>query len=626
MSKRIVAVFVVAVLVAAMVPAKMGGKADAADTTKVKQVIDALGIMNTDDKSSNNKVTRAQFSQMMVNMSSNRNKVSKTVKVSLFKDVSKKYWAAPYIQIAVKEQWMTAYLNGSFKPNNSITLQEAVNAVVKILGYSDSDFTGNKNGAKLSLYYSKGLDKNINKAKGQVLSKEDCIHLFYNTLIATTKEGVVYATVLGYAIDANGDVDYLSVVNKEMEGPIIAGLNWETQLPFSLDKATYYRNSVSVSKDFIELYDVLYYNKNMKKVWAYSDKISGTVEQILPDKLSPNSIIIAGNTLTLGTQDIAYQFSTMGSVKEGQIVTVLLGKDGTVAGVLTEDQYNATINGSIVDIGKRLTNLKASDAKLCDYVTVVDSAGRLYTVEFINIANIKYLKGTIVKITFSNGKAEVAYNYQRFQDPIQGTVNNLGTAMGNYKLSDDIKIIDVQGSQYKSIYASRLDGIQLFASDILYYNLNKNNEIDKMILKNVTGDIDSFGILKSIDYIDKGFGVDIVYTYTVGTETKVYTSSDYNTLLVGPVKISYDGVEVKEFSSLMSASVSEIKGMKLNTSYGTLTLSDNVAVYYLEDSTYNMTKLNKVSDLKKYTLTAYYDKTAIRGGRVRVIIARANNR
>jgi hypothetical protein len=54
-------------------------------------------------------------------------------------------------------------------------------------------------------------------------------------------------------------------------------------------------------------------------------------------------------------------------------------------------------------------------------------------------------------------------------------------------------------------------------------------------------------------------------------------------------------------------------------------LSDIVQVYFYDGINYTQATLNQVSDLTRYKLTAYYDKTTALGGRVRVIIAQKTN-
>ena len=205
-----------------------GNQVYAADRTA--QVIKAIGIMNTDKGNTDNEtdiITRGRFAQMLVNMSTIKDDVTSECNVSLFKDVKRTYWAAGYIQTAITQGWMFGYLNGSFKPSRGITLQEAVYAVIKLLGYSDSDFNGNKVNVIMKLYKTKGLNSNITKSKADYLTAKDCIYLFYNTLNATTKDGKVYASVLGYTLNSSQEIDYLSLLNTGISGPVIVDDNWK---------------------------------------------------------------------------------------------------------------------------------------------------------------------------------------------------------------------------------------------------------------------------------------------------------------------------------------------------------------------------------------------------------------
>ncbi len=626
MLKKILSLLMAVVLVTASTTTIV--KAQEVNTNRASQVITALGIMKTDDeKTTKNKteVTRAQFAQMLVNMSSYKNMVGNDTNITLFKDVSKKHWAASYIKVAISEQWMSGYLNGKFMPSQAITLQESVNAIVKLLGYTNSDFSGNKNAAKMSLYYSKDLDKNISKTKGQKITKTDCMNLLYNTLVATNKGGVVYGTTLGYALDANGDIDYLNLVNKKMKGPIIADDNWATSFPIPVDSATYYRNSAISNKGSIQKYDVLYYSETLKTIWAYSEKVLGTVEKISPDRLNPTEITIAGNKYKIGTQEMSYQFSTLGTVNEGDVVTALIGKDGSVVGVLTEEQYNASINGVVIKSGKKLSDVVKDSADLNNYVVIVDAYGREHTYEFDaimeNYQEKAFPEGGVVNAVYKDGKVSVAETFQRFLDPISGKVDATGSKMGQFTIAKDVKILDVNGSQYSKIYTSRIAGTEIHTSDILYYAFNSNGDIQELILKNYTGDLDSYGILMEFS------GDPVTQTYVIknivnGEEkTSTSTSADLNMQIsTGPVGFSYADNQIDKITKLYGFGVSSISGRNIK-GWDDHLLADQVAVYYVKKSKYYQTKLANVSDLTKYNLTAYYDKSTLQGGRVRVILA-----
>lgn len=354
MRKKIAYLLCIAILIAMGVsPAQTQVTA----ASRASEVIKAIGVMETDKGSTasgTDVITRSMFSQMLVNLSALKNNVSSESSITLFKDVKKTYWAAGYIQTAVSQGWMTGYLDGTFKPTQGIKLQEAVYGVLKLLGYSDSDFSGSKISAIMKLYETKELDTNISKAKTDKLTVDDCINLFYNTLNASNKAGTIYASTLGYTLDSSGNINYLSLINTGVKGPIVVKGDWTSQIPFTVSTASIYKNGTSCSYTDINSYDVIYYSSNFKTIWVYDDRITGTISSINPNYTSPTSVTISGTEYGFADTDVALRFSAMGDVKEGDIVTLLLGKDGTIVDVLAIDEYNVTMVGYVLSTGTHI--------------------------------------------------------------------------------------------------------------------------------------------------------------------------------------------------------------------------------------------------------------------------------
>ena len=53
---------------------------------------------------------------------------------TLYKDVPGSSQWAPYVRIAVQQGWMNGYTDGTFRPDNTVTLEEACTAALKLLG------------------------------------------------------------------------------------------------------------------------------------------------------------------------------------------------------------------------------------------------------------------------------------------------------------------------------------------------------------------------------------------------------------------------------------------------------------------------------------------------------------
>jgi len=592
-----------------------------AETDKAKQVINALGIMNTDQGDNSEgtaRVTRDRFAQMLVNLSLQKGIVSKESNVSLFKDVSKKYWAAGYIQTAITRGWMSGYLNGSFKPNKGITLQEAVKAVAQLLGYTSSDFSGNLIGGQTALYVSKNLNKNIDRSKTSYLSVNDCINLLYNTLNATAKDGRVYAETLGYILNSNGELDYMSLINVGIEGPVIVDDNWKLDIPFSTDAAIYYKNGTRSSYYRINDYDVLYYSDSLKTIWAYDEKVTGTLESVNPNQLSPQSITVSGKDYTLQTSEMSIEFSTLGNVKEGDIITLLLGKDRNVVGVLDIDEYNTTITGVVLEIGEHISD-DSEGFIYTKYIIFVDAAGNEYQQDY-DEAKMYLTEGNLVRVSYEDGKASISKYELQAKTFGNNTFSSDGSRLGDVSLASNVKILDIMNKQYKDVYPARLAGVIVSAS-VIYYELDDNGEIAQLILNNVTGDLYQYGIFT-------GFNVQgdkAAYGYVIDGVKGSLTSNSLSNfdINIGPKGFVFDEKELTGTFGLSEENVISLGKTSVQVKDAKYPLAEEYDVYYLKNGEYIMTTIDKVSDLSKYELIAYYDGAVSLGGRVRIIVAKS---
>ena len=127
-------------------------------------------------------VTRAEFAKMLVNASIYKDKTAAVANASPFKDVSYNHWAAAYIKTAVQQGWLTGYLDGTYRPEQTITLEEAVTGVLKLLGYGTADFSGSYPYGQLALSQSLGLRQGVSASQGETMTREDMmlslIHIY----------------------------------------------------------------------------------------------------------------------------------------------------------------------------------------------------------------------------------------------------------------------------------------------------------------------------------------------------------------------------------------------------------------------------------------------------------------
>lgn len=560
---------------------------------------------------------------MLVNMSTIKDDVTSECNVSLFKDVKRTYWAAGYIQTAITQGWMFGYLNGSFKPSRGITLQEAVYAVIKLLGYSDSDFNGNKVNVIMKLYKTKGLNSNITKSKADYLTAKDCIYLFYNTLNATTKDGKVYASVLGYTLNSSQEIDYLSLLNTGISGPVIVDDNWKNKLPFSITEATMYKYGKQCSYLDIKDYDVIYYSENFKTIWIYDDKVTGTVESINPDYSNPSSVTVAGVNYSFADSEITLRFTAMGDVKEGDVVTLLLGKDGTVVDVLSTDEYNTTITGVVLALGTHLVETEAGKYVNTDYVTFVDASGNKHTQDYDG-DTVSLIEGGLVKLSFVDGAATTTVYTQESRYFGNNTFSNDASTFGDLTLASNIKILDISSGNYISVYPERLAGVTLGTASIYYYELNSDGQLSQLILNDITGDTDSYGIYTGITFTGSNAAN---YNYLIGNKSGSLTANTLPALNyeIGPTQFVFKNNALNKSYALTGIDVTSIGTTTVQNNKMKFPLADNCYVYILLNGEYISTTIDKISDLSKYSVKAYYDKSITAGGRIRVIVAQSIN-
>ena len=623
MKEKLLSGLLAFLLLLGLFPAALASDATVSESTVI-QVVGALGILTGDETGDlrlDDPVTRAEFAKMLVAASTYKDKVSAVANASPFQDVPYTHWAASYIKTAVQAGYLTGYLDGTYRPDQNITLEEAVTGCLKLLGYTNSDFSGSFPYGQLALYASLGLDDNVTASQGSTMTRRNMMYLFYNLLSTENKSGTVHLTTLGYQVDENGEIDYLSLLTSTLKGPYVV-TGTLSDLGISTDGATVYRNGAVSSASAVRQYDVVYYSSGLNTLWVYSNAVTGTCQAISPSTTSPTSVTVAGNTYTLATSEAKLAFSALGSYQVGSSVTLLLGRDNEVVSVLSPGSYSASANlcGVITALGTA-SYTDASGNSYTDYTitfTATDGASYTYTAE----KSSSWEVGNLVQVTVSG--SDVSVKTLSKSSSISGKVNSSGTALGRYTLASDVEILDVSGSTALRIYPSRLAGVTLESSDIRYFAQNSDGEITKLILDDFTGDLYQYGVVLSVsESSGEDMNLSGQYTYDIGGQTYTYnTNGSTLSTSTGPAKFLTEGGSLSSISNLPSVKVESITGSTLTASNGsTYTLSESVAVYEVRNGSYYYSSLGAVNN-GDYTLTAYYDRTDSEGGRIRVILAR----
>ena len=612
-TKRLFSALLAACLTLALVlPASAAG--NAVSLEDAVQAVSALGILpGTEDLSG--AATRAEFIAMAIRATPGGDGVGQAA-TSPYPDVPRSHWASGYVEAAVSRGLVTAFSDGTFRPGREIKLAEGADIALALLGYSREDFSGAYPTGQLSMFRSLKLDRGISAVNAaDTLSRRDAVYLFYNLLSARTREGAPYIQSLGHSLDASGKPDLVSLINGEMEGPVVAQSGWQSSLPFSPSKV--YRNGSPASLSTIQNYDVLYWNASMGTVWAYAKKATGTIQAIAPSGAAPDTVTVAGRTYPIESSTAAYALSDLGQYHLGDTVTLLLGRSGGVAAVADVAASAGERVGVVVEVAKSSYPDGNGGTYAAQTVTLLATDGQTYQYQ----TRGSYRVGSVVRAIVAAQGGEVTLRGLS-NASLTGKVSADGTKIDKYTFAPGAEVLDVGDNRGAVIYPSRLAGLKLDSGKVRWYALNPQGEIEAMILNNVTGDAYQYGVLTRLD--EQGDGMSKFYSYEYDLGGVSYSLPGTTTRFrvnVGPIQIVGDPSNPERMYSLTSTKAGQLAGGQFIAGNQKFTLSDNVLVYEQRDNRYYLSSLNRAEESGK-TLTAWYDKAESEGGRIRVIVVK----
>ena len=576
MKKRILALLLAVCVACSMLilPASASGS-----NTAVQTAVTLGGL--TSDQTANlaAPLTRGALTKLMVAFSAYRESAKTQGSTgTLFSDVGSGSAYAPYVRIAVQQGWISGYTDGSFRPDNAVTLEEACTAVLKLLGYDVTTLSGTFPAAQLNKANELGLRDNLTKAQGEGMTLEDGAVLLYNALTATTAEGKVYASSLGFTVN-NGVVDVSSILLSNVKGPFVAGLG--TQLPFA--PTAVYRNDTVTTDATLNAYDVYYYNETAQTVWIYTRKAAGRITAVAPSANAPTSVTVAGTEYTIASSSVAAQLSALNGGGVGQVVTLLLGMNDEAVSVRTGDAANEVFYGVVQTTSRSLVENSGPDVQQTVAVACTDGVTRSVNVD----KQFNYPAGKLVAITVDeNGESIQSLE----TNSTSGTVNAEGTALDNTALASNVEILDTTSEGLAgAVRPSRLSGVTLSGTDVKYYTTNEKGEIDRLILSDVTGDLWEYaaldGIQAATDYAGSKIDEKI--------NEKVSSSSSTSSSLAGMTTTTEDDDQKAKQTALdvrniMLPSTSDVlyglvDGSIVSTTWNQLTGStDRLASYVLK--------------------------------------------
>ncbi len=618
--KRLTALLISVIMTAAFITAMPSASAVSVSQSAAQQVLGALNIMVGDENGNLNLdgyLTRAQLAKIAVVLNSGNSVVSVS-KTSPFPDVPYTNWAASYIAKTGTLGYMNGYPDGTFKPNANATTEEVAKTLLSVLGYGNSDYGTGYPAVQVNFAEKLGLFDSVTSQVGSSITRRDVMYMVYNMLCAAAKSGKPYINSLGYSLSSSGSgIDVNGLISANSVGPItVKSSTWYVGTGLKTGNMTVYLNDKPSSLSNIATDNIIYYSASLNTVWAYNKTATGVLQNILPSRTSPTSIVVSGTTYTISGASASQALSYSGGFSIGDTVTVLLGRDGGAADIVSASDSGAVI-GYVTASGNKAYTDSNGGAYYSYYMTLALADGS--KAEYQMASDESSLVGSMASINFSSGLpaiGSVGYTVPT------GTVSYSRMMIGSVIMSSNIKILDVDDyGNYTVVYPQRLDGVNLTSSNAIYSASDAYGNITELFLKDVTGDTLTYGVVTNVAQVQEGLSLKGTYSYNISGNIGTYnTTNILFSVSAGPASFTYKSNAIAKIMSLYSIPNVTLSGNNavISNSGVKYLLSDHAVIYKYSSGNYAVISTSQTSGLN---LTAYYDKPQNEGGRVRVIIA-----
>ena len=247
-TKRAASMMMALVLMLGIMPAMVseasaiGGFSDVTDmvTAQNLDVLQMLGVvdgMSGGTFHPTGTLTRAQFCKMAVEAMGEGDRTNIYKNYTIFPDVKPGYWAAGYVNLAVRSdpKLISGYADGTFGPNDTITYGQAVTILMRMLGYKDEDVSVVWPDGYIDEAMAIGLCDGVGLEASALVNRAQAAQLFVNLLNCDQKDGGKFYNKLGSpqeaillnanAVDGAGNVYMMtSAGNFDLAGDPGSGL------------------------------------------------------------------------------------------------------------------------------------------------------------------------------------------------------------------------------------------------------------------------------------------------------------------------------------------------------------------------------------------------------------------
>ncbi|MDR0671816.1 MAG: S-layer homology domain-containing protein [Oscillospiraceae bacterium] len=589
----------------------------------IRQIMSLLNVMHgypNGDFGLGDSLTRAQFSKMCIALSPMRDQVASSSLTSPFKDVPHTHWAASYVRAASLAGYMRGYPNGTFGPDRTLTVEEAVTVALRLLGYTSSDLTGPYPQTQLGLAARLELTAEIDATRGHVITRGEAMTLLYTLLDTAQKQGGKLITTLGYQ-----SVVLDEMLSDKFEGPVTLGVSPDASLrALGLDPAalSLQKDGASAAPSALRPYDILYHVPGYQVARAYSTRVTGLYEKALPNRDAPAQVVVGGATYALETDGAKALLSVTGSFRPGETVTLLMGRDG-VADVIPGGADDQRYIGIITAAETRSVTDAAGVVSQRRFATVLLDTGEAQ--ELLAERDWSDSIGLAVQVHYEDGTPKIQ-TLLRYNGGAPGLFDLAAGRLGTRTLSPDIIILERADKTGRIVLPQRLDGVRLASQQVSYLGVDAQGRVDRLVLDTATGDHLSYGLLISKEESGAGLNISVTYQYDIAGRRATAVLKTSFPINSGPCLFRFAGDAMLDDIQKLSAaegSVANLSRQYLDTAAGARhRVADDVAVYVQDSGKYLLSSLTQALSHPVSQIEAYYDKPLTEAGCVRVILLR----
>ncbi len=502
--------------------------------------LELWGVMDASDIGTNGRMTREVFSKIIVNSTGNNELAQSMEGSTTFPDVSSNSKYCGYINAAAKLGYLSAYSDGKFKPQESITFAQLCTAVVKALGYAQTDIIGAWPNGYMDKAKSLGISTGYSYSGNSSVQTDAVVIMIARMLNTNIKKASTQdpdTTLLDSAGLMDDQENWVYgkpevALNFNPATKKLGNISFRDDIPILRD--TYNNTASPATKNVGEIIalkdikdkDVVYEVYNKLNVLIYylvvDNKVEGEITSILPSKYSPKTLQINSVDYEFGQYANLNRFnSSLGSFNTGDGVTALLGYDGKVIDAYYQVDENNEDYAFVLNCSTMVSKEAADYNK--EYFTVellhVDGSRKTYKVNIDPYA----FKWRLVQYSLINDDTVALLNMTYdISSAYQVDINN--RKIGDNYVTDNVKIFNYTNYAVNLVRWSDIPNGRLLSGKIKYLGYTGDfNDVNVICTYDIFNEQDKDMVVQSIEK-PVGTGGSYKYELLSGSSKYTYTS------------------------------------------------------------------------------------------------------